>query len=257
MGSNGVEKTWTGRLGERKKYCLLLATQKKLTTRYSMILPWYWRSLPLNNRTGQEIFARLFLEDNNIATLLESPVYSVSKQPKLPRYSLCAGSPRKLRGKPLLWTPKIGDILPFLRQLLPQKNIQNNPRKNCPDSLPFIGGWFGWLGYDLAWEIETLPKVNSDPLPFPVAYWYEPESFAILDDREQILWLATTEKAQLDRLEAKLDSEIIPVSTSSCFPVSATISNFSTRVRRSCNKSKKIYSIGRYFSSKYFRSFSS
>ena len=212
-----------------------------------MILPWYWRSLPLNNRTGQEVFARLFLEDNNIATLLESPVYSVSKQPQLARYSFCAGSPRKLRGKPLLWTPKIGDILPFLRQLLQQKNIQNNHRKNCPDSLPFIGGWFGWLGYDLAWEIETLPELNSDPLPFPVAYWYEPESFAILDDREQILWLATTEKAQLDRLEAKLDSEIIPVSTSSCFPVSATFLTSQQEYEEAVIKAKKYIRSGDIF----------
>ena len=43
--------------------------------------------------------------------------------------------------------------------------------------LLLVAGW-GWLGYDLAWEIEQLPKLNQDTLPFPVAYWYEPECFA-------------------------------------------------------------------------------
>ena len=35
------------------------------------------------------------------------------------------------------------------------------------------GGWLGWLGYDLAWEIEQLPQLKPDPLPFPVAFWIE------------------------------------------------------------------------------------
>ncbi len=39
-----------------------------------MIKPWYWRSLPLENRTGSHIFASLFYQnDSGIATLLESP----------------------------------------------------------------------------------------------------------------------------------------------------------------------------------------
>ena len=182
-----------------------------------MILPWHWRSLPLNNRTGQEIFSLLF-QNEGIATLLESPV--TSQQTQLARYSLCAGSPRIINNQPRLWTPKIGNILPFLRQLLEQ-NIADRDRSNSPNSLPFIGGWLGWLGYDLAWEIEALPALNSDPLPFPVAYWYEPESFAILDRGEQILWLATTEEAKLDLLEAKLKSPIISRSAPDYFPVSA------------------------------------
>lgn len=151
-------------------------------------LAWHWRSLPLHQRTGSEVFACLFSQDA-IATLLESPYLGNS----LSRYSLCAGSPRQL------WTPALGEILPFLSSLLPQTRSDV-----LPDHLPFHGGWLGWLGYDLAWEIEKLPDRKADTLPFPVAYWYEPDSFAILDHQAQILWLAATKPEDLDKYEQSL-----------------------------------------------------
>ena len=160
--------------------------------------PWCWRSLPWKNRTGSEIFAALFI-DEAIATLLESPNTTDSAKSCLTRYSICAGSPRTVGGKPRLWTPATGEILPFLRSLL-----QPTTEPSQVAHLPFTGGWLGWLGYDLAWEIEQLPKLNQDTLPFPVAYWYEPECFAVLDRVEQTLWLAASNTEQLDNLEAKL-----------------------------------------------------
>ncbi|WP_019505117.1 anthranilate synthase component I [Pleurocapsa sp. PCC 7319] len=160
---------------------------------------WHWRSLPLANRSASEIFTRLFSTDK-IATLLESPNLTSQKQPRLSRFSICAGSPRIVNGKPQLWTPHVGEILPFLRSLLSQPTV-NNPQV---EHLPFTGGWLGWLGYDLAWEIEQLPDLNQDTLPFPVAYWYEPACFALLDHLEQTLWLAATKSEQLDNLQGKL-----------------------------------------------------
>jgi para-aminobenzoate synthetase component 1 len=74
-----------------------------------------------------------------------------------------------------------------------------------PD-IPFTGGWLGWLGYDLAWEIEQLPYRRLDSLPFPVAFWYEPDCFAVLDHREQILWLAVTDPADLDPLQHRCEA---------------------------------------------------
>jgi len=161
---------------------------------------WQWRSLSLNHRTASEIFAALFLGDT-VATLLESPgAIEDSVQPQLSRYSICAGAPSVREGELQLWTPKIGEILPFLRSLL-----QQSPRDNAAVAqLPFTGGWLGWLGYDLAWEIEKLPELNQDTLPFPVAYWYEPDCFAVLDHVAQTLWLAAIDFEQLDQLEAKL-----------------------------------------------------
>jgi para-aminobenzoate synthetase component I len=162
---------------------------------------WHWRSLSLDNRSASEVFTALFI-DESIATLLESPGVIGSEQPYLARYSICAGLPRTVLEKQKLWTPKTGQILPFLRSLLEQPTADNS---QTPD-LPFTGGWLGWLGYDLAWEIEQLPELNQDTLPFPVAYWYEPECFAVLDHTEQILWLAASNSAQLDLLEVKLTS---------------------------------------------------
>jgi len=165
-----------------------------------VIQPWYWRVLSLKNRTGSEVFAALFLQHGAFATLLESPT-AKNENLKNSRYSICAGSPRIIKGKAQFWTPPIGEILPFLRRLISSPPLSSSP------PLPFTGGWLGWLGYDLALEIENLPKVKSDPLPFPVAYWYEPENFAVLDHHEQTLWLAATEVSQLDDLQSKLEQK--------------------------------------------------
>jgi para-aminobenzoate synthetase component I len=170
------------------------------------IQPWYWRSQPLNHRTGAEIFAALFLsaEPGAIATLLESPSQPSPDQPQLTRYSICAGGPRQIDEQPQCWTPPVGEILPFLQRLLDRPSTPHPDAAPLPDHLPFTGGWLGWLGYDLAWEIEQLPTANPDPLPFPVAYWYEPECFAVLDHADQILWLAATALGQLDDLQNRL-----------------------------------------------------
>lgn len=152
----------------------------------------HWRSLPLDGRTGSDVFAALFLHEP-IATLLESPADS-----PLARFSICAGAPRFRQ----IWTPQIGQILPFLQQL----SINADPQDSAPD-LPFVGGWLGWLGYDLAWEIERLPFLKADVLPFPIAFWYEPACFAVLDHAKQVLWLAAPDSEGLDDLERRLANQ--------------------------------------------------
>ena len=176
----------------------------------SQLKPWYWRSLPLEGRTGSFVFTALFHSSTSaVATLLESPYPTPSNQPQLSRYSICAGAPRVVNGCPQLWTPPIGEVLPFLRQLLESSSNQPSVLSSqlSPEvkSLPFTGGWLGWLGYDFAWEIERLPWLKSEELPFPVAFWYEPECFTVLDHWKQILWLATTDPEQLDLLQNQLE----------------------------------------------------
>lgn len=187
------------------------------------VKPWQWRSLALNNRTASEVFTALFLDDA-VATLLESPgTIEDLEQPQLSRYSICAGLPRVRKGELQLWTPKTGEILPFLQSLLKQPTSDNSQVAQ----LPFTGGWLGWLGYDLAWEIEKLPKLNQDTLPFPVAYWYEPDCFAVLDHVAQILWLAAGDFEQLDCLEAKLAVSNSPANILPDTPTTSAI-NFLT-----------------------------
>ncbi len=187
-----------------------------------------WRSLPLIQRTGSDIFATLFQPQCDqagtagIATLLESPTLPPSSSPIKPaersasnmaRYSICAGAPRIADGQVQLWTPRIGQILPLLQQMqaLSQAPLAERPfsadQRALDDHLPFTGGWLGWLGYDFAWEIERLPWRKADNLPFPVAFWYEPAEFAVLDHYLQQLWLAAETSAKLARMVEQLRVE--------------------------------------------------
>lgn len=163
----------------------------------------FWRSLPLKQRTGSDIFAALFQPQTTqtgeagIATLLESP-YPLppeslpERATEMARYSICAGAPRIDKRRIQRWTPGIGQVLPLLEkmgQYQPAKSVADQAA-DLPEGLPFTGGWLGWLGYDCAWEIECLPWLKEDALPFPVAFWYEPAEFAVLDHHTQQLWLA-------------------------------------------------------------------
>ncbi|MEA5466384.1 anthranilate synthase component I [Leptothoe sp. PORK10 BA2] len=186
-------------------------------------VPRQWQRLNLEHRSGADIFEALF-SASTIATLLESPDRVDGAPSQLIRYSLCAGAPRQMADQPRLFTPAIGEILPTLAILLQTSRAQalgiqdpdsqtpgskaqhSNPwvaptsPASPPDDLPFLGGWLGWLGFDTAWEIETLPYLKDDSLPFPVAYWYEPEQFAILDHQQQHLWLAALSLDDLDTM---------------------------------------------------------
>lgn len=169
--------------------------------------PWYWKSLSLKHLSGGKIFECLF-SDHAIATLLESPsrdrLYPNSAQNKLCRYSICAGVPRlNKKGKYQIWTPSMGQIIPCLNNF----SLQKTTVENSISHLPFTGGWLGWLSYDFAWEIESLPNINRDVLPFPVAYWYQPESFAVIDHQENILWLASSSQSSLKTLESQLEKK--------------------------------------------------
>jgi para-aminobenzoate synthetase component 1 len=58
--------------------------------------------------------------------------------------------------------------------------------------------------------------LRADTLPFPIALWYEPESFAVLDHTTQHLWLAASSPQGLDQLEDTL--EIAPRDDSTEIP---------------------------------------
>ncbi|OYQ65194.1 anthranilate synthase component I [Pseudanabaena sp. SR411] len=155
---------------------------------------WLWlqRSLP-TNMTGADLWESLYANEP-IAVLLESPATVSSK---LAKYSIAAGKPRQF------WTPEVGEILPCLEKL--RLRMQNS-HSDLPEHLPFTGGYLGWLGYDLAWEIERLPYTKPDTLPFPVAFWYEPSSFAVIDHQTQTVWLAASDRLELTELSDRLSS---------------------------------------------------
>ena len=158
---------------------------------------WLWlqRSLP-DEITGADVWESLYA-DELITVLLESPAKSSSK---LARYSIAAGKPRQI------WTPAVGEILSCLKQLQSRMRTAQNSNLDLPDQLPFTGGYLGWLGYDLAWEIERLPYTKPDTLPFPVAFWYEPSSFAVIDHHTQNVWLAASDRHELTELSDRLSN---------------------------------------------------
>lgn len=162
------------------------------------VKPWRWRSLPLSERTGAEVFAAL-CHDLQVALLLESPPPWGSV---LGRFSLCGGPPRPGR----LWRPAGDQVFPLLAQF-PQ-----SADRVAPDHLPFTGGWLGWLAYEVAHAIEVLPAPKADPLGLPVALWYEPDWFAVLDHQDQTLWLAVTNAQDFERLSRRLETPSVPQS---------------------------------------------
>ncbi len=167
---------------------------------------WLQRSLP-TEFTGADLWEALYASEP-ITVLLESPATVVTKfSSKLARYSIAAGKPRQI------WTPVVGEILPCLELLRMQttpnsKTSSESSHPDLPDHLPFTGGYLGWLGYDLAWEIERLPYTKADTLPFPVAFWYEPSSFAVIDHQAQQVWLAASDRHELDDLNHKLSQNL-------------------------------------------------
>ncbi len=160
-------------------------------------------ALPLKQLTGSQVFDRLFRAEE-IATLLESPATSKEQSP-LARYSICAGAPQVIDLQPQIFTPELGRVLNCLRELL--AGVKLHEPTDLPAHLPFTGGWLGWLGYELAWEIERLPERHIDSLPFPTAFWYAPSRFAILDHWEQALYIVATTKDELAELVSRLYCE--------------------------------------------------
>ncbi|WP_235526671.1 anthranilate synthase component I [Nostoc piscinale] len=216
------------------------------------------------------MFAALFLPttSSGIATLLESPYPTPTSQPQLSRYSICAGAPRIVDGVPQMWTPQLGQVFPFLEELLQSRGLGVQGCKGVgeetflpsslplplPPHLPFTGGWLGWLGYDVAWEIEQLPFAKSDTLPFPVAFWYEPESFAVLDHVEQILWLAGSDINDVDRLKILLEDKnsgnsLYPITSSPHTPINSVPEFFTSQsdYETSVNRAKKYIQAGDIF----------
>ncbi|MEN9217327.1 MAG: anthranilate synthase component I [Gloeomargarita sp. HHBFW_bins_162] len=151
----------------------------------------YWRNFPLDGRTGSEIFSQLGLEQP-VAALLESPPGSNG------RYSLCAAGQHWV-------TPPLEHILPWMAEHL---TFVPRAADNRPADLPFTGGWWGWLAYEAVWAWERLPPLAPDPLPFPVAFWFQPDWCAILDHQQEQLHLGACNNHLLHELIQKLNAPL-------------------------------------------------
>ena len=125
-------------------------------------------TLSLHLATSPSLLFEQLFADEPIAVLLESPGHT--RHPRTARYSYLASIPRKIL------TPPLGSVCQALEHWLAGA-----------EEMPLLG----WLGYDLAWEIEHLPWQKEDALPFPVAFWFEPEVLIVYDHWQKVLTLKT------------------------------------------------------------------
>jgi len=125
-------------------------------------------TLSLQLATSPSLLFEQLFSDEPIAVLLESPEHA--RHPRTARYSYLASIPHKIL------IPPLGSVCRALEDWIADA-----------EEMPL----FGWLGYDVAWEIERLPWQKEDSLPFPVAFWFEPEVLIVYDHWEQVLTLKT------------------------------------------------------------------
>lgn len=62
-------------------------------------------------------------------------------------------------------------------------------------NLPFHGGVIGFLGFELAHGLESLPKHTKKIIPFPLAGWYHYPAALVYDHQQETLWI-TAENQQ-------------------------------------------------------------
>ncbi|WP_020675512.1 anthranilate synthase component I family protein [Geopsychrobacter electrodiphilus] len=97
----------------------------------------------------------------------------------------------------------VGDPLRLLADILSHRAVEQ------PTDTPFPGGFFGFFGYDLAQQIETLPQKAQRDLPIPQLQLDWVDLTAVFDHQQRMLTLASLNKdTRLDDLK-KLAENII------------------------------------------------
>ena len=98
----------------------------------------------------------------------------------------------------------------FLSRLNDWYQLDNHAQKTKAD-WPFSGGWFIYLAYELAAEIEPVVKFPAAKDGFPVAFATRcPAAICIRPDQPGVLHLLAEDDAILDRMRQEL--ELLPAS---------------------------------------------
>ncbi len=97
--------------------------------------------------------------------------------------------------------------------------------------LPFAGGWFLYLGYELAQEVE--PRLRLPRGPGPIAFAARVRAAAIYDHEAGELWLVAEAgaEAELDALAARLEPLASPPSPPPAIPPLALVEDEPERYR--------------------------
>ncbi|MFQ3679465.1 MAG: anthranilate synthase component I [Pseudanabaenaceae cyanobacterium] len=155
----------------------------------------FWQEIPGVDTDGAAVWEKLFAE-SPVGALLDCPLPG-----PLARYAIAAGFPQHT------YTAGVGEVGPLLARLGQTRTVE------APVDVPFAGGHLGWLGYDWAWELEKLPQRLTDPLAWPVAFWFEPSQFAVWDSQTGTLWLGATSASDLAALAQRWQTEKVPATS--------------------------------------------
>lgn len=100
----------------------------------------------------------------------------------------------------------------FLAKL--QASLDQTSRPFAGSELPFEGGWFVYLGYEVATEIEPHLKLPPSPGPLPMAYATRCASALIHDHWSGETWLVAETDAHMNQAEKEL-AEVMRVDSPS------------------------------------------
>ena len=123
------------------------------------------------------------------------------------------------------------------------------------DIPPMAAGLFGYLGYDMIRQVETLPAVNADPIGTPDAIMVRPTIVAIFDliaqevilasavypngETADIAYLAAIERLDKVELEMAKPTTSLAVSTQSTPTLSPTLGTSETEFSQRVQKAKE------------------
>ena len=96
---------------------------------------------------------------------------------------------------------RAAEFLDALRRALPPRPTRN---ADLPD-LPFYGGWFVYLGYELAAEIEPSLDLPAAADGLPVAHAARSPGAVVVDHRAQQAWLVAETASWLDRMADEVE----------------------------------------------------
>ncbi|HHH44488.1 MAG TPA: aminodeoxychorismate synthase component I [Gammaproteobacteria bacterium] len=76
--------------------------------------------------------------------------------------------------------------------------------RRCAGELPFCGGWFLYLGYELAAQVEPRLALPEDPSALPVASATRMPAAIIHDHLQERRWIVAEQQQQVDRIRADI-----------------------------------------------------
>jgi len=91
----------------------------------------------------------------------------------------------------------------FLSEL--ESKLNNNP---LPSELPFSGGWFVYLSYELIGQIESILKDDLHTSDLAIAYAVEVPSAIVVDHQEDTCYLVDQHGSEkrIDQILADIDA---------------------------------------------------